>query len=138
MEREILFKAKRIDNGEWIEGCLYTVKGITEIKGKQIHLNEYYILTPELPYYAGWNLSDTFSYKKVIPETICQYTGLKDKNGKMIFEWDNTKSGYVIMWSNGKALFCEHFQLYDGRWSEASYPIQSERIEITGNIHDNG
>lgn len=74
MSRRILFKAKRIDNGEWVEGqYVYITNPLTE-DGKPIkHL-----------ICNGTNIFNDL----IDPDTLCQYTGLTDKNGKKIWEND--------------------------------------------------
>lgn len=121
--REILFRGKRVDNGEWIFGDLYT--GLND----EIYINTVVQLT------ANSRCNIQIMIQK---ETVGQFTGLTDNNGTKIFEGDTTSNGYVIMWSDKKALFCEHFESkFDSKWSEASYPMQAEGIEIIGNIHEN-
>ena len=126
MNDRYLFRAKRIDNGEWIVGDLSHHKtGKVFVKP----LNGSAISTCE-----------------VDKDTICQCTGLKDKNGKLIWEndivgfWDaySTESGYAEADCIGKVVWDDEtlsFQVTE-RLSAESYEVLDE-CSVIGNIFDN-
>ena len=78
MESRYLYRGKRIDNGKWVEGSLVT--GVFFRLGQEIP----YMFCPNL---ADYDCFEDFSEEngifEVDPSTICQCTGLKDKNGNL-------------------------------------------------------
>ena len=115
--REILFRGKRTDNGEWVEGYLIHDK----------------FCNTQVPY-IGYLTTDGADVVEVIPETVGQYTGLTDKNGTKIFEGDIVRScvgTYVVKYLTG-AWFCS---LIECEYLTLLCTISAE--EVIGNIHDN-
>ena len=133
MEDRYLFKAKRIDNGEWVQG--YYVKGLDVFTNcEEAHI----IFEPNTMLYSS---GETDGWYKVDPSTICQCTGLKDKNGNLIWENDIANClaedcyGY-IGWNEDEAGFYFNVLLEDGRFEEEHLYDYQDGIEVIGNIFD--
>ena len=138
--RDILFRGKRLDNGEWVEGWYQpetTIKhwnGIQETVGVTI----------------AYKAEDGFLEDTLVdPSTVGQYTGLTDKNGKRIFEGDIVAQNWYDYDeprddSFGKVVFCEYdcsFSVMDVN-KDGFMPLgrcgsYHWEVEVIGNIHDN-
>ena len=123
MENRYLFRGKRKDNGEWVYGDLvHSVYKIGDTcvgqYGNEVGMHE------------------------VDPETVCKCIGIKDKNGKLIWENDIVNcltedcSGY-IGWNESEAGFYFNVLLEDGSFEEEHIYDYQDCIEVIGNTFDN-
>lgn len=145
--REILFKAKRTDNGEWIEGYyIYHIRRTICPFGDSVKPeDEQHVIMQDG--FSDWNMPRDTVFFNINPETLCQYTGLKDKNGNRIWENDvlhtpyRSKDDCIVVWDDGR--FC--FKTIHGQYNQDPMTLLSlccvqknvERLKVIGNIFDN-
>ena len=125
--REIVFRGKRAKDGKWVDGSLFS-----SMTGQK---------------FIRWEVEDDGAIEEIVqyevnPETIGQFTGLTDKNGKRVFEGD------ILQWvdedntcEGAKLIFIVKFDgEYEGFFGEGESdniePWQFRNHEVIGNIHD--
>lgn len=129
MEDRYLYKAKRVDNGEWVQGALLDGESHCLI-GEEIKFSPYIEHECKI---VGYEIDRN---------TICQCTGLRDKNGNLIWENDIVRDEYgnfyKAFWQNNYYQFS--FCLKTGVFSTGAkwnlWSFKSSEIEVIGNIFD--
>lgn len=135
MNDRYLFRGKRADNGEWVTGYYVFQRKRSGVFGQKIS---------ELDFDRHLIIDLRGNSHVVIPETVGQCTGLKDKNGKLIFEGDvvSDAGGFVY----GKVVYATAQDGYDGMSGfmidDVDNGLQEYNgfwhcVDILGNIHDN-
>lgn len=135
--REIIFRGKRIDNGEWVEGFYYS-KRHRHRDGAFFGVVEHVISMGIIEISGAYGECSKNIEYKIIPETIGQFIGLTDANGEKIFEGDivdcaREDEPLKVEWCEDSArfilsasTFCCDFDNYWGY-----------EVEVIGNIYDN-
>lgn len=153
--REILFKAKRKDNGKWVEGYYCQLPkislGATIVANGEMCAEDVGEYIVEIKDKQHSNFSNGFPIEviesevyEIVSETLCQYTGLKDKNGNRIWEND-----IVSAWSEGKYATGMVKQRIDGLyiiyptyqhdefWGLCPDENRNTTVEVIENVFDN-
>ena len=136
MNREILFRGKRLDNGEWVTGRLIT----DDRDGKEF-------IVSWIGYHCEEDIDSANRYIEcfgfeVDPETVGQYTGLKDRNGVKIFEGDyiyhhwHKDTAYLVWHERYICLVGKPFEEDTSKTYHYQKPDELD-LEVIGNIHDN-
>lgn len=148
---EYKFRGKEVDTGKWIYGGLFKEPAPPQCFEKTLE-DKYWIVYPDPRYMPDWNLPYQMVRTDVDKETVGQYTGLKDENGKEIYEGDIIEFSYDMFVGNfdtfvakGKVVFEEgafYIEVFENERTTKDeayllYSINLDTIEVIGNIYDN-
>ena len=128
--REINFRGKRTDNGEWVEGYITCRPSAIQYEA---HYSPWYIDKPPS------DPDDSGGFYNVDGSTVGQFTGLIDKRGECKWEGDIFKFGdhlYIIEWNDEEHAFWA-VEPFEPDYSVVLAEFSADEIEVYGNIHDN-
>src|SRR5690554_2023207 len=141
MTREIKFRGKRINNGQWVYGGYHkhTKRQVCPVGDDKLKDEDICHVIVQSGF-ADWNMPKPLEAIEVDPKTIGQFTGLKDKSGQEIYEGDVVKYGdtiheVVFEQRNNTAYFGLTYSPEETRSFGHYQDLQ--QIEIIGNIYEN-
>ena len=136
------FRGKRIDNGEWVYGGYHKhiKRTACPIEDKITDEDIAYLIIESG--FSDWNMPKPINVYEVIPETVGQFTGLKDKNDKEIWQGDILKTDSEVNYVDYQDYSFgthNHRQLIDYIWGTSIGELHyfDDVFEVIGNIYDN-
>nr|DAE90837.1 MAG TPA: YopX protein [Caudoviricetes sp.] len=140
MQDRYLFRGKRIDNGEWVHGYLFD----DGFENGRVFIGGIVIEKYNGTACDDWNVTG-INFYEIDPNTICQCTGLKDKNGRVIWENDiasysdlitRDKKTICIEWNKMQASFVRKYRSPMGLQYLYLDEYIASRMEVIGNTFD--